>query len=178
MFTNSLQFYYVMLLSVVGILIICAATKPTNILLYSSASHTHRDNTSLNNYPVICSFPVAALGTPKPRRHSYPSAHTIAHCSLIPSNSSYQALSSSTSQSNSIKRLVESQRRKPIAIYPFFISSISCISQTCSSEASKNAPSTSATTMHHHTKVFHFPNTLLLSRQGWVCLLIYFDIYY
>ena len=40
----------------------------------------------------------------------------IAHCSLIPSNSSYQALSSSTSQNNSIKRLVESQRRKPIAI--------------------------------------------------------------
>ena len=64
MFTNSLQFYYVMLLSVVGVLV-CAATKPTNIFLYSSAGNTHRDNTSLDNYPVICSFPVAALGTPK-----------------------------------------------------------------------------------------------------------------
>ena len=32
-------FYYVMLLSLVGVLV-CAATKSTNIFLYSSASHT------------------------------------------------------------------------------------------------------------------------------------------
>ena len=54
MFIYQFTFYYVMLLNVVGVLV-CAATKPTNIFFYSSASHTHRDNTSLDNYHFLSS---------------------------------------------------------------------------------------------------------------------------
>ena len=166
----QITFYYVMLLNVVGILV-CDATKTyKHLSLFFSQPHPQGQHQpqQLPRHLLLSSHssghPQTLVDTPTP-------PHT-AHCSLIPSNSSYQKYRHSVALqvTTRVLKVQQSLSDEDLSLFLLHLINLLHLSNLFLESFQKYLHH------HHHALGFHFPNTLLLSRQGWVCLLIYFDI--